>query len=49
MIILFVMMEIVYRKATEQDIPGIVELWEAFMDFHKARDLFFFALQAGLR
>ena len=47
MIILLVMMEIVYRKATEQDIPGIVELWEAFIDFHKARDPFFSRSRQG--
>jgi diamine N-acetyltransferase len=41
------MNEILYRKATEQDIPQIVELWKEFIDFHKARDPFFSRSEEG--
>jgi len=40
-------MEIEYRKATEQDIPRIIELWKEFIDFHKARDAFFSRSKEG--
>lgn len=35
------MSEIEYRRAIENDIPKIVELWKEFIDFHKIRDSFF--------
>jgi ribosomal protein S18 acetylase RimI-like enzyme len=40
-------METEYRKAIEQDIPRIVELWNEFIDFHKARDPFFSRSKEG--
>jgi len=39
--------EIKYRKATKQDIPKIVELWNEFIDFHKSRDPFFSRSEEG--
>jgi hypothetical protein len=30
---------ITIRKATEDDLPAIKELWKEFMDFHKNREL----------
>lgn len=40
-------MEIEYRKAIEQDIPRIVDLWNEFIDFHKSRDPFFARSKEG--
>jgi ribosomal protein S18 acetylase RimI-like enzyme len=41
------MSEITYRKATEGDIPEIIELWKEFIDFHKDRDPFFSRSEEG--
>jgi ribosomal protein S18 acetylase RimI-like enzyme len=40
-------MKIEYRKAIEQDVPRIVDLWNEFIDFHKARDPFFSRSEEG--
>jgi ribosomal protein S18 acetylase RimI-like enzyme len=29
------------REATTNDLPAMVELWQEFMDFHRARDCYF--------
>jgi GNAT superfamily N-acetyltransferase len=38
---------VVIRKATEADIPGIVEVWKEFMDFHAALDPYFTRSASG--
>ena len=35
------------RRATDDDIGAIVELWKEMMDFHKRRDRFFTRLEKG--
>jgi ribosomal protein S18 acetylase RimI-like enzyme len=38
---------VVIRKATEADVPGIVELWKEFVDFHAVRDPYFTRSASG--
>ena len=33
--------EVIIRKATDEDVSSIVELWKELMDFHKERDKIF--------
>ena len=39
--------KIIYREATKDDIPRMIELWKEFIDFHKVRDSLFSRSKEG--